>query len=168
MSRQKKEFHLPGTQLKPRELEQYNQLLHPVADAVVVQKMKKYKQHGSVTTYDHCERVARTSYLISRRLHLKTRNEELVRGAMLHDLFLYDWHAEDNGEHRLHGYTHPAAALKNAKAHFKLSRREEDIIANHMWPLTLRHIPRSKEAYIVCLADKICSLEETLFMRGEQ
>lgn len=43
---------------------------------------------------------------------------------------------------------------------FSLTPIEEDIIGHHMWPLTPMP-PRSKEAYIVCLVDKWCSLKET-------
>ena len=34
----------------------------------------------------------------------------LIKGAMLHDFYLYDWHAQDNGEHRWHGYHHAEKA----------------------------------------------------------
>ena len=87
----------------------------------------------------------------------------LVRGALLHDYFLYDWHEKD-ASHRWHGFHHPAAALKNASADFGLSPRERDVIAKHMFPLTLRP-PRFRESWIVCLADKWCALEETLAVR---
>ena len=60
----------------------------------------------------------------------------------------------------MHGLRHPGIALKNAKKHFDLTFIEYDIISHHMWPLTLSP-PRSKEAYIVSLIDKWCSLRET-------
>ncbi len=147
------------------EKQYINQVLATVRSDEHVQRMRQYMQHGSITTYDHCERVARVSLYINRKLHLGARERDLLRGAMLHDLFLYDWHEEDGGSHRWHGFTHPETALGNARRSFQLTQKEEDIIANHMWPLTLRHMPRSREAFIVCMADKVCSLKETLFMR---
>jgi uncharacterized protein len=88
-----------------------------------------------------------------------------VRGALLHDFFLYDWHIPDKTR-RWHGFTHPRIALENAKKYFKLNEKEKDIILNHMWPLTVK-FPRSREAFIVCIADKICSIIETLeFLHG--
>ncbi len=131
-----------------------------------VRKMKDYVQHGSVSTYEHCVRVARASFWLNRRLHLHSDEKALIRGAMLHDFYLYDWHAEDGGVHRLHGFTHPGRAAQNAKRHFRINRKEENIIRSHMWPLTFLAVPSSREAVIVCLADKACSLHETIARRG--
>lgn len=126
-------------------------------------QMKKYIQHGHVTTYDHCESVARLGFEMGRKLHLHPSERELVRGAMLHDYFLYDWHHYDG---HLHGYSHPGTAAVNAERDFHITEKEKNIIANHMWPLTLFHVPTCREAWIVCVADKVCSLRETLFERG--
>ncbi|MBR0163125.1 MAG: HD domain-containing protein [Lachnospiraceae bacterium] len=127
--------------------------------------MKAFIQHGSVTTYDHVLDVARLSYRINKAFRISARERELVRGALLHDYFLYDWHHWDGP---LHGPYHPKAALKNAKRDFDLTKREENIIRSHMWPLTPLHIPKTREAVIVCIADKICSARETLFARKKR
>ena len=121
-------------------------------------QMKSYIQHGRVTTYDHCISVARLSCAIAERCHMKVDLECLVRGAILHDYYLYDWHV--HGDH-LHGYHHPKIASRRAQEDFGLSREEMHIIESHMWPLTLFHAPVSREAMLVCLADKICSIRET-------
>ncbi|MBQ7563829.1 MAG: HD domain-containing protein [Lachnospiraceae bacterium] len=122
-------------------------------------KLKEYTQHGNISTYTHCLRVARKSRKLARRLHIRVNEKEMLKGAMLHDYFLYDWH--DHGD-KLHGYHHPHIALTNAKKDFGLTKREQNIIKSHMWPLTLTHIPRCREAVLVCIADKLCSLEETI------
>jgi hypothetical protein len=83
-----------------------------------------------------------------------------VRGALLHDYFLYDWHEKDGG-HRLHGFRHPAFALYNASKDFSLNRKERNIIARHMFPLTVLP-PRCLEAWIVCFVDKYCAFSETM------
>ncbi len=139
-------------------------LLAGVADHPEVQKMRGYTQHGRVSTYAHCRRVARLSFWLARRLHLKVDEKSLVRGAFLHDFYLYDWH-DCRDITRLHGFTHPAAALENAKRWFPLNGTEQDIIRSHMWPLTLTHIPHRRESVLVCVADKLCSLQETAFAR---
>ena len=131
-----------------------------------IHEMKKYPAHGAVSTFDHSVRVAAASFLMNRRLHLRADERALVRGAMLHDFYLYDWHASDDGTHRLHGFSHPKRALENSRRYFRLDAREENIIRSHMWPLTLLHVPSCREAVIVCLADKWCSGQETLFKRN--
>ncbi len=124
-----------------------------------VQRMKTYCQHGNVSTFHHCRKVAACSYWLDQRLHAMSDPASLIRGAFLHDYYLYDWHVPDKS-HRLHGYRHPKTALRNAEQEFDLNEIERDIIRSHMWPLTLFHMPKSKEAALVCLADKICTLQE--------
>ena len=129
-----------------------------------VREMKSFTQHGSVSTFEHCRAVTKLSLGIDRRLHLHSDKKVLITGAMLHDYFLYDWHDNPDGRHNVHGFTHPYTALKNAKQDFTLSKKECDIIVHHMFPLVPLP-PHSKEAWIVCLADKICATRETLLMR---
>ena len=132
---------------------------------VHVQKMKNYIQHGKITTFKHCERVAAMSYFLNRRFHLHADNVTMLKAAMLHDFYLYDWHDEDNGEHHWHGYIHAATATRNAKKYLDIGKREQQIIYSHMWPLNISRIPKSREAWIVCLADKYISLKETFLER---
>ncbi|MCI8513157.1 MAG: phosphohydrolase [Lachnospiraceae bacterium] len=126
-----------------------------------VLSMGNFIQHGNVTTLEHALCVAWFTFLICR--FLKRESREAVRGALLHDLYLYDWHAKvtkNSAHRRFHGFTHPGAALKNANRFFTLSVKEQDIIKKHMWPLTVIP-PRYLDSYIVCLADKVCATKET-------
>ena len=93
----------------------------------------------------------------------KRKRKSLIIGALLHDYFLYDWHKERKGKH-IHGFTHPAEALKNASEDFELNAVEADIIRKHMFPLNLKP-PKYKESALVCLADKLSALEETIRRR---
>lgn len=128
-----------------------------------VEQMKKYIQHGNTDTYTHCLVVAYYSYLFALRLPISFDTRSIVRGAMLHDFYLYDWHIPDP-KHRLHGFVHPSFALENARKYFKLNPIEKNIIQTHMWPLTFRKIPAFRESLLVCLIDKACSLGETLYL----
>ncbi|MCM1046111.1 MAG: hypothetical protein NC417_11435 [Candidatus Gastranaerophilales bacterium] len=122
---------------------------------------KSHIQHGNMTVNDHCVRVAAYSLALSKKLHIPCSHRELIRGALLHDYFLYDWHDKDYiSPHRLHGFFHPGKALKNASAEYDLTPREKEIIKKHMWPLTVVP-PTCREAWIVTMADKWCSLMET-------
>ena len=116
-------------------------------------------QHGSTTVFAHCVKVACFSLFLANKLHLSVDTHALLRGALLHDYFLYDWHEKDAG-HRFHGFTHPATALKNAQEDFMLTPVEKDIISRHMFPLCPIP-PRCREAWLVCAADKYCALLET-------
>lgn len=121
---------------------------------------KEFCQHGDTTVYEHSVRVATVSLLLARWLRFRVRKRELIRGALLHDYFLYDWHKTKAG-HGLHGFTHPKTALNCAREDYLLSRVEENIILRHMFPL-VPIPPACREAWIICLADKYCAAAETL------
>ena len=147
-------------QLSETEREQLYEIVEKYDHHPEVQRMREYIQHGSVTTYQHCKNVALVSFWLNRRLHLHADETSLAVGALLHDFYLYDWH-EKSTWHRWHGFSHPSRAWKNARRHFPMGAKEENIIRSHMWPLIPWQIPKSREAVIVCLADKCCSLYET-------
>ena len=128
-----------------------------------IHEMKKYIQHGNTSTFTHCLIVAYYSYSLALLLPVRFDTKSIIRGAMLRDFYLYDWHIPDES-HKLHGFIHPKIALNNAKKHFILNSIEEDIIEKHMWPLTPRKYPIYKEAKLVCFIDKLCSLAETLYI----
>lgn len=129
------------------------------------QSTRNYIQHGSIPVHRHCIDVARESIAISKFLGIPCNERELIRGALLHDYFLYDWHDKTRENYQsLHGFYHPGIALKNASREYDLTPREKDIIKKHMWPLTVVP-PLCREAWIVTTADKYCSLLETLRLR---
>lgn len=82
-----------------------------------VGQMKKYIQHGDVSTYEHCLNVACYSLYLARSWRWNVNEEELVIGAFLHDFYLYDWHLRKR-KGRLHGLCHSALAAKNAREIF--------------------------------------------------
>lgn len=125
-----------------------------------MQSEKQYIQHGEVNCYDHSVAVAYTSVAIAFRLRFNVDMQSMVRGALLHDYFLYDWHDPDKG-HRFHGFIHAGRALENAERDFVLSDIERDIISKHMFPMNPKP-PRYVESIVVTLADKICTLHEIL------
>ncbi|MDY2921984.1 MAG: HD domain-containing protein [Eubacterium sp.] len=125
-----------------------------------LKKEKEYMQHGSTSVYEHSVKVAYISLCLAKWLHLKVDPVSLMRGALLHDYFLYDWHEKDRS-HRLHGFRHASTALRNAERDFQLNEVEKNIIARHMFPLNPIP-PKYKEAWVVCLADKYCAFLETV------
>ena len=92
-----------------------------------------------------------------------------VRGALLHDLFHYDWL---RGGPKWHGIRHPRLVLQNALKVTSLSDKEQDIIKKHMWPLTVIP-PRYAESWAVCFSDIYCSWRDyivpiVLSLRGKR
>jgi len=125
-----------------------------------MQREKLFLQHGTVSVYEHSFAVARLCLVMAFSLHIQIDERSLVRGALLHDYFLYDWHIPDR-THRWHGFTHARCALENALKEFPLGKIEKDMIETHMFPLGL-NVPRYRESFIICIADKICASCETL------
>ena len=148
--------------LTPQENRKIRFYLRGLLDTQETAVMKRCIQHGQISTYDHVKSVVRLSFYLNSRLHLGAPEKDLVRGAFLHDFYLYDWH-KNGYAGRLHGLHHPDIALKNASARYELTPVERNIIASHMWPLTLFHMPKCRAAGIVCVADKICSAYEVFF-----
>ena len=140
---------------------EFNEILSDILSNETVKQMHNYIQHGEISCYTHCYYVAYYTYLICKKLKLDYKSA--VRGAMLHDLFLYDWHTTspaDINEKGVHAWAHPRIALKNASKIFNLNDTEKDIIRNHMWPVTLK-FPKTKEAFIVSCMDKYSATAET-------
>lgn len=126
--------------------------------------MKNFMQHGDINCLEHSLYVSYTSYLICRWLRFDYRSA--ARGGLLHDFFLYDWHIT-KPYRGLHGFIHPHIALENANKYFRMNEVEKDIIQKHMWPLTMS-LPKYKEAFVVMLADKYCTLMEVINVRSRK
>ena len=99
------------------------------------ERIDQYLQHGSTTRLVHSVAVAYYSYRLARFSRLSFHWEELVRGALLHDYFLYD--AQDGDPaHKWHWTRHPGIAAENAKEELDLTSIEED---NHPLPHVSSH-----------------------------
>ena len=149
--------------LSKKELLEFNDILSPYLSHPKVRGMKDYCAHGRISVLQHSLNVALKAYRLDRMLGKKADLHVLLPGAILHDFYLYDWHDKPLSIHifQMHGYTHPFEACKNAVEVFHADDKTQEVIRCHMWPLTLRSIPRHREAVLVCIADKLCALRET-------
>lgn len=135
-------------------------ILNDIISNETVKKMKNFRQHYDTSTYEHCLNVSYISYKICKKLKLDYT--AAARGAMLHDLFLYDWRTNRNLSSltRAHAFVHPKIALDNASSLFDLTKKEKDIIVKHMWPVTLK-LPKYPESFIVTFVDKYSAVKES-------
>ncbi len=129
-----------------------------------VKRMKEFPQHFGTNTLSHSIKVAEASFRLAEKLGWDIDERELARGALLHDYYLYDIKAEGLTPYR-HGTSHPGKAAENAGRDFGLTPNELNIIRGHMWPLTLFSPPRSKEAALVCMADKYVASKEMILRK---
>ena len=106
----------------------------PICTREKVMLMHKFIQHGKTSCLEHSIAVAYNSFLMAETMGTEYDRESLIRGGLLHDYFLYDWHDKEHEHKRPHGFFHPSAALCNAKQDFILTRKEENIIQRHMFP----------------------------------
>ena len=116
-------------------------------------------QHGTTTVWEHSISVANACARVAHALPLRLKMRPLLRGALLHDYFLYDWHDRTTSQPH-HATRHGSYARANAERDFSISKHEGDIIQSHMFPL--EGFPKTREAWTVCLVDKGVSLAETV------
>lgn len=135
----------------------YGACVRDLLESPGVRTMDGFIQHGTVSCLTHCRHVSYLSFVACRLFGLDA--PAAARGGLLHDYFLYDWHT--SAPCRWHGFRHPGLALKNARRDFVLTGVEEEIIARHMWPLTITP-PQHAAAFMVSIADKICTTAEVL------
>lgn len=140
------------------DTKEFDEIIEDITNNETVQQMKNFKQHYDTSCYEHCKNVAFISYKICKKLKLDYK--AAARAGMLHDLFLYDWRKREDGRKGLHAFTHPKTALENSKKYFELTKKEEDIILKHMWPVTIK-LPKYPESYIITLVDKYSAICES-------
>ena len=142
------------------------------------QQLRSFQHHGEGNSvYDHSVAVAEAAYAIARRMRLSgDETASVIRAALLHDFFGYDWRDERFRRYlrqysgvgrvmRMHAFIHGHIAAARAKQTFGLTERECEAIARHMFPLAA--MPRTRIAWIVTLADKaVASREMTAVLRG--
>jgi len=90
--------------------EEFTFIAAPLLEHPMVARLSQYEHHRDKTRLEHVKEVAWVSFYWGKRLSLDS--SAIVRGALLHDLFFYDWLHDGP---RLHGFRHPNIALQNAR-----------------------------------------------------
>jgi uncharacterized protein len=133
---------------------EFIEIVKPLLEKEEVKRLADFKHHGQKTRLDHSLDVAWLSYMVTKEFSWDYTSA--TRGALLHDLFHYDWVTEGP---RLHGFRHPRICLENAEKVTDLNECERNSIKRHMWPLTIIP-PRYPESWSVCLADTYCGVRD--------
>lgn len=130
----------------------FMEVARPIIEHEQYQQMRKIKHHDE-SVYEHSVKVAFYAYQIAYKHGLDW--EATIRGALLHDFFLYKFKKSLSlrivPDSIKHAIVHPIIAFNNASKYFNLNEKEENIIKAHMFPFGF---PKSKEAWIVSYVDK--------------
>lgn len=138
----------------------YYQFVEDLLSLEEVQELRQFRHHVMTTRFQHCLNVSYYNYKLCSLLRLDARSA--ARAGLLHDLYFYETKAYTCSKPALkHSRYHPMAALDNARHLVTVNEREQDMICNHMWPVTLNR-PRYAETYIITLVDKYCAVLELL------
>ena len=140
------------------DLTLFKKICHEICDTENYRKMKNYCAHGNISVYAHSINVAFIAYRHVIKHNVKCDVDSLIKGALLHDYYLYDWHL--NHKFYFHGLRHPFTAYKNAERDYIINKKVRNIIRSHMFPLLFFMLPLSKEAWIVSMSDKKASIRE--------
>ena len=152
-------------------LQSFSQITEDILRHPRFQALRSSEHHGGENSlFDHSVDTAWCAYKLARRFHLKEeRVAAVTRAAMLHDFFCYDWRSPSHQRYvrqysglkrlsRMHAFTHGALAARRANRLFPLDQRQKAAITSHMFPLA--PLPRSSEAWILTLADKMVASRE--------
>ena len=123
-----------------------------------IRQMCQLMHHRDMSILDHAYHVAYKSYKIAMHCPFRIDTDSVVTMAFLHDYFLYDRKIPHTRLY--HSYRHPVIAAENAMRDFNITDKEYLGILTHMWPQVFWLVPRSREAWVLCIADKLCAVGE--------
>ena len=137
---------------------EYYECIKDLINHEKVLSMRNFPHHRKISCLEHSLSVSYLSYRICKKIHANSRS--VARAGLLHDFFLYDWHATP-AEFAPHAFVHPKTAAKNADKYFTITKKEREAILHHMWPITIVP-PYRLISLSVMLSDKYCALLEVL------
>ncbi|MGN1031200.1 MAG: HD domain-containing protein [Butyricicoccaceae bacterium] len=142
-------------------------------------ELRHSRHHGKNNNlYDHCIRTARCALRLCHSFELSKHDTEMiVRAALLHDFFEYNWrddsfyrfrHSGTKVQRlsRMHAFYHGKRAAARASELFELNARQLEAIERHMFPLA--KMPMHKEGWIITLADKVAALGDMAIPLGHR
>lgn len=117
--------------------------------------LTNYVHHQWTNRLIHSINVSYLSWYIAKKIGCDQKMA--ATAGLLHDFCPYDFRLKTpTGEPQ--AFFHPKAAVKNSVRLFNINQKEIDAIYSHMFPLG--PLPKSKEAWIITIADKVCAVTE--------
>lgn len=125
--------------------------------------------HKTTTVGDHSFYVACASLCICNflgHIGINTNKKDMINAALCHDLGILGRSEKFSSSMQMMK-EHPKDSVPIAREILGEddNKRVEDIISHHMWPATPLSFPRSREAYVITVADKYCAVMERLFKK---
>ncbi len=125
-------------------------------------RMFSQRHHIKDSLGRHTVSTARMGLKISdflERRGITVDERKVVRIALLHDLGMLDRNERYKNNYEC-GRLHPGNSAEAAKKLWpNIDDESLDAIKSHMWPLSLS-VPKTKEAFILCLADKLATMKD--------
>ena len=135
---------------------EYESIVKDIKENKKFQMLQNEFHHG-MTRYKHLDHAAWLTFKFTKKHDLDY--VDTTRAALLHDFYLDKELKYCNKKEALNH--HPSVAVQNAKENFNINKKQENIIASHMFPCGTA-VPATKEAWVVTMVDKICAIEEML------
>jgi uncharacterized protein len=133
-----------------------NDILHSDEFEVALSQV----HHHRSSVGDHSIHTARAGLTICNLINktgIRIDKRKLVRISLLHDLGMLG-RDERYRNNFICGYLHPKnSAITAQKLWHDIDEKSVKAIESHMWPLSFT-MPTSKEAFILCLADKVTAI----------
>lgn len=132
---------------------EFLEIVKPILENREFLKLGRYLQHQKTSRLEHSINVSYVAWKLARNTGC---DEKLAAVAgMLHDFCVYDF-KDRIPEGELHqAFYHPKAAAWTSEEQFGIQEEVRSIILTHMFPLG--PLPRSREAWVVTWADKLCA-----------
>lgn len=130
-------------------------LVQCILDDKEFKKLNLYKQHLQTTRFMHSLNVSYISWLVAKKFGWDA--SVAARAGLLHDFCVYDFKDKlPKGERQ--AFYHPRVAAETSSERFILHEKERQAILSHMFPLG--PLPKSREAWVISFADKVCAVTE--------
>ena len=139
------------------DIDLYIELTGDLLKNELVESMKRYNHHGTIDTHFQSVYVSYTVMKTAKAFHMDNLRD-IVRAALLHDFYLYEWYTEKHEEY--HIWYHPKESVKNIEKYlFDLTPMQRNMILSHMFPTYVER-PKYAAAWVLTLSDKRCATQD--------